>query len=263
MRADGTRLLALALVLVAAIAQVGCGDDPVDIEGAPQPIAKWGAPSGTFAGEKPRAALILIHGGGWSGIDREQFRATLAQGPLYESLGFGTLTVDYRSGAAGMTDLERFYDETRKRVGPDVPICAIGSSAGGHMALMLAVREPDLACAVDLAGPTDLAALADQPGGEETLEIATNEFGEENLERFSPVLHASDIRARLFVAGAANDPLLPTAQIEEIAKAVPGAETVVLPAGDLMWVHSPVDPTAKQAMDQALGQFLDQVAAGA
>ena len=72
--------------------------------------------------------MILIHGGGWAGIDRDQFKATLAQGPLYENLGYGTLTVDYRSGADGVVDLERFYDEARKRVGPDVPVCAIGSS---------------------------------------------------------------------------------------------------------------------------------------
>ena len=159
---------ALSAVLALMIA-AGCGDteDPAPKpppKPEPKPISQWGEPSGEFAGQEPRAALILIHGGGWAGIDRDQFKATLAQGPLYENLGYGTLTVDYRSGADGVVDLERFYAEARKRVGPDVPVCAIGSSAGGHLALMLAAREPDLACAVDLAGPTNLAALGRAAG---------------------------------------------------------------------------------------------------
>lgn len=265
-----THWLAAVLVMIAVSAVTACGDDddggrpePAEDQAAevePKPIAQWREPSGEFEGQKPRAAMILIHGGGWSGTDRDQFQATLAQGPLYETLGYGTMTVDYRGGADGLADLERFYDETRARVGPGVPICAIGSSAGGHMALMLATREPDLACAVDLAGPTNLAALAEQSGGAETYEIASEAFGAENLERFSPTLLASKIRALLFVAGAANDPLLPTEQIEEIAQAVPGTETVVLPAGEDMWVHSPVDAQAKQAMDLAIASFLDRVA---
>jgi dienelactone hydrolase len=45
-----------------------------------------------------------------------------------------------------------FYDRLRAQVGPRTPICAVGTSAGGQLALMLATRR-DLACMISEDGP--------------------------------------------------------------------------------------------------------------
>lgn len=252
------RLLAGLAVAALAVVAAGCGKDPLEIppEG---PTAEWDKAYGPYA-DNPRGVLILIHGGGWKGIDRNQFNVTREQGEIYTRMGFMTMTIDYRAGADGLKDVERFYKQARKRVGKDVPICAVGSSAGGHLALMLAAREPSLDCAVSIAGPTNLAGLADQEGGEQTYKIASDAFGEENLEKLSPVLHADKIKAKIFVAGADNDPLMPVDQLKDIEKAVPGTKTVVLPAGESPWVHSAVEPSAKKRMNQELSEFLNAVA---
>ncbi len=251
-------LAALALVLVSLVA-AGCGDsDQIDVP-PDGPIAKWDKPVGVFA-DHPRGVLILIHGGGWKGIDRTQFNATLQQTPIYNRYGYYTMTIDYRAGAEGLADLERFYKEARERVKDKLPICAVGSSAGGHLALMLATREPSLDCAVSIAGPTNLAGLAEQEGGEETTRIAAGAFGQENLRRLSPALQADNVKARLFVVGADNDPLMPVEQLDDIKEAVPSTQTVLLPAGDSPWVHSSVDPEAKEQMNLDLIAFLNEVA---
>ena len=47
-----------------------------------------------------------------------------------------------------------------------------GVSAGGHIALMLAVRNPDVACVMSLAGPTDLPALRTESNGLAAYQLA-------------------------------------------------------------------------------------------
>ncbi len=111
---------------------------------------------------RPRAVVLSIHGGGWKGLDSASYRFQLQIAPLFQRLGYETLTFQYRGGAQGIEDAEAFYRYARRRVGPRFPICAVGESAGGHIALMLAAMNPDLACALDLAGPTDLVSLAKQ-----------------------------------------------------------------------------------------------------
>src|SRR5207245_957892 len=155
-------------------------------------------------------------------------------GPLYERLGYATLTVDYRAGAEGIDDVDAFYHSARRRVGRDLPICAIGASAGGHIALMLAVRNPDLACVIDLEGPTDLTSLAP---GSAAYDFAVRPFGKSELAAFSPALQARAIRAKVMLAFARNDPLVPVNQGVEMARALPGARLIVLPPGPAVFIH--------------------------
>jgi dipeptidyl aminopeptidase/acylaminoacyl peptidase len=253
---------AMLAAVAAALLLAACGDDPVDVnDSGLEPTSRWSMPVGRYEGEQPRAVLILVHGGAWRGLDRRQFEGTLAQALVYQQAGYATLTVDYRAGADGITDLERFYKQAESRF-PDLPICAIGSSAGGHLSLMLAAREPELDCVVSFAGPTDLAGLSEQEGGEDTYTYASDAFGEDELARYSPVDYADKIKASVFLAGAVNDPLLPTAQVTEFAEVLPGTETVILPEGQEPWIHSPgVDSQAKQQMNVAIAGFLDRVVA--
>jgi dienelactone hydrolase len=219
---------------------------PIHLVGGAKAV--WGNQIGSSS---PKALLILIHGGSWKGIDPAAFESMLATAPVYRQLGYETLTVDYRHGAQGISDLNKIYHLARKRVGSHFPICAVGVSAGGHIALMLAVRNPDLACVVDLAGPTNLPALRSEPHGTiSPYQIAVNAFGTDQLTALSPALHANSIRARLLLLYAQNDPLVPVGQGYAMARADTQAKLIVLPPGAAPFVHTGVGaPATKSGVD--------------
>jgi acetyl esterase/lipase len=209
--------------------------------------AVWGMPTN---GAKPHALLLLIHGGGWVGQSAGGVQSELMLATIFQRYGYETLTFDYRRGASGVQDAEMFYELARKRVGPKLPICALGPSAGGHISLMLAVREPGLACVISFAGPTDLVSLANQPGGAGAYQLAVNAFGKANLATYSPALHASSIHAKVMLVYAQTDPIVPVAQAQEMARVLPSAKLIVLPPGPVGFVHSSV---ARQPYIQSLG----------
>ena len=195
----------------------------------------------------------------------------LGTAPVFQAVGFETLTVDYRRGEQGIEDVQGMYRTARRLVGPRLAICALGVSAGGHIALMLAVREPDLACVIDLAGPTDLAAFRTDPRGAVGYQIVTRAFGKHTLGGLSPALRAGAIRARLLLVYALDDPLVPVAQGEEMARADPHARLILLPPGNAPFVHtgvgapvsvSGVNASANTAAQQAEVDFLSAAAQG-
>lgn len=95
------------------------------------------------------AALLFIHGGGWSAGGRKQWRAVCqycaAQGFFCASLGyrfapehrFPAAVEDVRLGMAWLRQRAKDYGFAPDRVG------AVGSSAGGHLVAMLATLGPD------------------------------------------------------------------------------------------------------------------------
>jgi acetyl esterase/lipase len=255
-------LAALAVLLA------GCGGSSITIRTTPShggggPRAIWGAP---LDHRPPRALVFLIHGGGWTGINAPALQSEVELAQLFRRLGFETVAVEYRRGAPGIDDVERFYLQARKRVGPKLPICAVGPSAGGHIALMLAVLNPDLKCVISQAGPTDLPALETNKGGANAYKLATQAFGTGSLlAKESPALHASSIKARLMLVYAQNDPVVPAAQGYEMKRADPAAKLIVLPPGPAPFVHTGVGAppsqtgvavAAKQAASQAEVKFL-------
>jgi dipeptidyl aminopeptidase/acylaminoacyl peptidase len=180
--------------------------------------------------------LIFIHGGGWAGFNPSALRLEVSNSVPYRRAGYATLSVDYPAGTRGIETVEHLYREARARVG-SLPICAIGVSAGGQIALMLAVTHPDLRCVIAEAAPTDLPALAREPGGATAYRIAAAELGAKNLARFSPALHLGSIKARLLLVYAADDPLIPTVQGMAMTR-VPNAKLIVLPPGPAPFVHT-------------------------
>ena len=96
----------------------------------------------------------------------------------------------------------RAYDAARARF-PGLPICAYGESAGGQLALMLAVRRP-LACVIDAAGPVDLPRLDGTPQADWVRAKALAAFGD--LRDASPTHHAAAIRAPVLAGYARRRP---------------------------------------------------------
>ena len=234
----GAALAATLLVLSLA----ACGEEASDI-GTGGKLGEttiagakvyWGEPSNG----DPVALLMLLPGGGWQRNPAE-YEGQVQAGKSLNGQGYATAAIEYDAGAKGFSQVQAVYKAARKRY-PDIPICANGTSAGGNLALLLATREPELACVATLAAPTDLTTIADQdPTGDEALAAATRAFGANRLAEFSPAKFANKIKAKILMVIAETDPLVPVAQGEELKQALPSAQLVVVPPGDVPvpWAH--------------------------
>jgi alpha-L-fucosidase 2 len=121
-------------------------------------------------GAGPHAAVILVHGGGWTaGTKRANFIQPLF-GPLDES-GLAWFSIDYRLAPrhpypAAVRDVEeaiRYIKAHAKdyRVDPK-RLALMGESAGGHLVALVATRatpETRVAAVVPFYGAFDLEAL--------------------------------------------------------------------------------------------------------
>jgi acetyl esterase/lipase len=143
------------------------------------------------AGDDP-PLLVYVHGGGWSGGTRSALLAGLSTGtPLVWTQGKSALaqvrrgwvvaSVDYSSSfdrpfPAALLDVKRAIRWLRTRGGYGTsPLVVMGDSAGGNLALMVAVTsgveglEPVrghatvVQGAVSLDGPADLGSLRQPP----------------------------------------------------------------------------------------------------
>ncbi len=165
-------LLCLPALLTAA--QIRTEHDVDYLGGGRQEKADLYLPASPKPGQKFPAVLI-IHGGGWSGGDKRAAReinigTTLAQN------GYVGMSINYvlaTSSNTAPTWPQNLYDcknavrwlrqnAERLQIDPE-RIGVIGGSAGGHLAAMVALTGPELdppgtgscrvQCAVDLYGP--------------------------------------------------------------------------------------------------------------
>jgi dipeptidyl aminopeptidase/acylaminoacyl peptidase len=214
----------------------------------------WGEPSNG----DPVGVVMLLPGGGWQRNDAE-YQGQRQAGKSLQGQGYATVAIEYDSGIKGFKQILAIYKDARKRY-PDLPICANGISAGGHWALMLATREPDLACVETLSSPTDLTTVAQQdPSGDETYAAALRAFGQGGLARWSPLDYANKIKAKVLLVAAESDPVVPAEQSRELARALPGAQLLVVPPGpdQVVWAHyGGVQPDAQNAVLQREVDFL-------
>jgi pimeloyl-ACP methyl ester carboxylesterase len=265
------RLALLALSLAVLVGSVGCGTSensgrfsdrtPVADEYAectPQrtPRVDWREPPG----HDPAGVILLIHGGGWR-PNHTAYSQQRAYAAGLRAGGFATVVIGYGEGAEGFCEIQRTYAEIRRRY-RDLPVCAYGTSAGGHLALMLATREADLDCVVDLVGPTDLRSLDDQGGGY-AHRLAVKAFGEDHLGKYSPVRYARSIEAKVLMIFAENDPVTPVEQGKELARALPSAELFVLPPGPVPWLHfSSVTQESLDTANELAPRFIEEATLG-
>ena len=154
-----------------------------------------------------------------------------------------------------------------------MPYCALGGSAGGQLALLLAASRPSVDCAVDEAGPTDGTTLKFQStsaGGTDgprwVYNLLTAAVGPEFVHWWSPALFP--IKARVLFAVAAKDPYIPYAQGTELRtkmlNADPNAyvDLLQLADGSNNWVHAGIS-SAFSSLPNALLAMLALIAAAA
>jgi acetyl esterase/lipase len=220
--------------------------------------------------EPVHRVMMLVHGGAWATVGRKAMRTEREVATKWRAAGWETVSVSYRACRRSVSDVVRFYDLIRTRVGPWVPICLRGVSAGGHLALMVAAKRPDVACVISLAAPTDLRSVkaqgrieADSGGAPPALRegaarvrnLAVAAFGRRKLRAQSPVAYAPRIGARLLLATAVNDVVMPQGQATALAQAMtaarPGAfvDVVRLEAGGTAFVHGSASSAATHDFD--------------
>lgn len=254
--------LTAATASLMLLAGVGCGvDDPsLSEERVAGARVLWGEP----AGGDPIGLVMLIHGGGWQHSD-SRYEEQKRTSTNFLGRGYATVAIGYDEGARGFRQVVEVYKEARKRY-PDLPVCATGVSAGGHLSLMLATRRPDLDCVLAVAAPTDITSIAAQdPGGDEVYNAAVKAFGKDQLARFSPALHADRIKAKVLLINAEADPLVPADQGRELARALPGMELLLLPPGPVRapFAHfGGVQPDAQSIVTERQFEFLNAATQG-
>ena len=105
--------------------------------------AEWIAPKGKLE-DPPR--VLYLHGGGW--VLGSPRTARPIAGGLARRLDAPVVSLDYRLAPehpfpAAPDDVHRAYLDLRAQLGPDAPIAVAGDSAGGNMAVGLALRLRD------------------------------------------------------------------------------------------------------------------------
>jgi len=272
------RILALSVLVWAACASAR-GADPVE--------AILDVPYGSdelqrldiylpkpAAGTSKRPAVLWIHGGGWTEGDKRQGPNSISVlSSLLTARGFVAFSCNYRLRPkdihpAQVDDVQRAVrwiraNADKYQVDPD-RIGAVGISAGGHLACMLAVRETrarqndpldtyssKVQVAVSLNGPTDLRASA------ETTPILTQvvqKLTEGDPARAADASPAAfvdkDSAPILFIIGD-KDPLIPnshaTRMTESMKKSGAEAEVLLLPgAGHAIFPS--ITPPAREAL---------------
>lgn len=126
-------------------------------------------------GKGPFPAAILVHGGGWSGGDKEK-----GVDPLFAPLskaGIGWFSINYRHAPkyrfpSSVEDVEtaiRWVKEHATELNVDPKrLALVGESAGGHLVVMAVVRAKEdtrVAAVVPFYAPVDLVADTERRGG--------------------------------------------------------------------------------------------------
>jgi acetyl esterase/lipase len=227
--------------------------------------------------------MLVIHGGAWVTSGAGAVQRMRADADRWRARGWTTLNVTYRPCGASAGDVLWFYDKMRAAVGT-VKICALGTSAGANLALLIGAYRPDLYCAVSQAGPTDLrtiqsemaynaaTGLHDQTlGGRSVHNLGAAAFGAENLRWFSPAAVAGGALAttRVLQAFSADDALVPYEQAADLAEAMRAAnpaayvDNVQLAIGTIAFAHGRVTQAALDDFYAREERLVSPLAAGA
>ena len=223
---------------------------------APMPPHSWHMP---VLGN-PRGVVIAIHGGSWFGVGEERLATMDDEVARWNARGYAVLNTSYRAGRESVVDVVRVYDAVRSWQGNGIPIGAIGASAGGHIAMILAAQRPDLAFVVSEAGPTEPSALTETPQSRMVQDAAFRAFGDDVTGAMSPVAQAHRITSPLLLLTASEDQVVPVAQMEAMVAARPSTIAIELEPGDQLWIHGAISLNAMDQLIRAENRLADDAA---
>lgn len=188
---------------------------------------------------RPQPAVVFIHGGGWRAGDKSDFARAAVR---VAQLGWAAFSINYRlePPAAFPASIEdtlaavRWVRARAARFGVDpTRLAAFGSSAGGNLAALVAVRGRGpltsgtrVRAAVSWSGPLDLGALAAAPSF--VAGIVTGYLGcrpaacRRRYAEASPVSQVDGSDAPVFLANSERE-FIPLAQAKEMASKLAAA----------------------------------------
>jgi acetyl esterase/lipase len=226
-------------------------------------------------GDGVRPGVMVIYGGGWI-LGSKEYSAPIAE--MLAQQGFAAFAMNYR--LAPQHPFPAAVDDVRASVawvrdhasdfGIDpARIGAIGGSAGGHLAAMLATsgkgpldRGSRVATAVSWAGPMDLHpdeyGPDSQPYVRAFLDCLFSPCQEQTIVAASPISHVDPSDAPMFLANGDSDMLVPTNQATRMSAALNRAgvsnQLLIVPnAGHDPSLIPPVIEPSMQFLRQKLG----------
>jgi acetyl esterase/lipase len=192
---------------------------------------------------KPRPAVVLVHGGGWTSFDKSTMRA-LAQ--FLALAGFAAVPMDYRlfhddatRWPAQLDDAQRAVrwvraNSAKYNIDPQ-HIGAYGHSAGAQIATLLGMMETrdnsdaslgkyssKVQAVVDTSGPTDFTSGMDNDGKQFLSSFLGADFAThpEVWRDASPVFHVAKSNAPILIIHGTHDEMVPISQAEELNDAL-------------------------------------------
>jgi alpha-L-fucosidase 2 len=179
------------------------------------------------AGDGPFPAVLIVHGGGFTGGDRRH-----AVAPLREALSDGDFvwfSIDYRLAPAykpsdASDDVDAAVGFVRRHARQfkvdSSRIALLGESAGGYLVLMAAARlgGNQIQAVAAVGGPAQLWTLA--PEIVAHVETVFGIKGEAALRSVSPISHISTSMPPVLLLHGTGDSHVPLAQAEALCRAM-------------------------------------------
>ncbi len=223
------------------------------------------------------AAVLFLHGGGWTGGKRQGF---LWHAHRLALRGYLTCTVDYRLAPdhrypAAVEDCRTALDwlikqADRFHIQPD-RIGVVGSSAGGHLAACLGVSDPAhqppspprVACVVDVHGLHDLPAMIGHKNAE-LCEMFTGGSLDEKRglwEAASPLRHVGPDAAPMLITHDPSDQSVPydqsTMLVEALCRSGCPVQFIPTPGSGHGFFYNPSSPWVPRIWPAAV-EWLDR-----
>lgn len=179
-------------------------------------------------------AVLLVHGGGWRSGDKDSWADDART--LVADTGWVAVTVDYDLGSAAPWRTQpanlraaiRWVRTHAAELGVDPDrLGLLGSSAGGHLAMLVATTTAGVRAVVSWAGPTDLPLLAGSAVGDQLVkDLAVRYSGgtlDEQPARWvdgSPVAHVDAGDPPMLLVHSASETIVPVEQLESMRDAL-------------------------------------------